>query len=161
VKALTLVDIKDPSLVVVEQIAVLPYVVQNLAKTHDAVIGAAFIINDSTGGISHSTYNGLTQIALSSGIPVIPALVIQESLLEAKALLPALAESWAKSVVSALDVRTIVTFSALPQVKIEVKPVHSADVSSFETLLALLKESIKVDSILLVYSSRLADKYLK
>jgi len=131
----------------VEDFLVLPYAAQALSKSCDVVIAASFITNDESGAISAALHNALLQLGVTGGVPIVCALVHQSSLLEAKALLPSMAEQWAKSARSILSLGDLNVVAAPVQI-IEEKPVISASVTSVDELLAILKESVKVSCAL-------------
>ena len=105
-------------------------------------------------------------------VPIVPALINLDSLLEVKAVLPTLAAKWAKIVLGSLVViiklllfnaacpchhhhhlhtcsiqvnssETLKTEAAVAPV-IPVKPVYTPEVTAVDTLIELLRESLKV-----------------
>lgn len=144
VKALTLEGVKGTVMAKVDDLAALPFAAQNMAKSVDVVIATAFVPNDASGQITQSLTNTLLQIGISGRAPIVPGLMGQDSLLEAKALLPSSAEQWAKSSVSILNLtHGSVEIIAAPEVVIAPKPVLTPAVNDTDTLMEVLKESLK------------------
>jgi len=144
-KALFLEGVKGVVLAKVSDLQTLPFAAQNMARTVDVVVAAAFVPNDNNGAISSSLSSALIQLGITGRAPIVPALLNQPSLLEAKALLSASAEGWAKSVVSILNISNgpALEIIAAPEPEIPVKPVHTPEVNSVETLMDILRESLK------------------
>lgn len=129
----------------VNDVFIMPFAAQKLVKTCDVVIAAA-IVSDPSHSISSSLYMSLSQIAVSSGIAIIPAIIARDSLLEAKALLPSLSSDWAKSAASVLaiynDNNIVITNAPEPVI---VKPTKfDVEISDADTLITILRESLKV-----------------
>lgn len=141
-KALAIESVKGAVVSRVNDISALPYAAQNL-RNFDVIIATTILTVDN--GTSQVLSNSLLQIGVSGRTPVIPGIVAQSSLLEAKALLPSLAQGWAKSVYTILDLQNggILEPVPAPEVVIPEKPVLTATVSDVETLLACLRESLK------------------
>lgn len=144
-KALVVEGIKGSVLSKVDDIAALPFAAQNLARNTDVVIACTIIANDVNGTISQALTSTLLQIGVTGRSPVIPAIVSRDSLLEAKALLPSMAAGWAKSANTILEIQFggNVEVVAAPEPVIPEKPVHTPTESNVETLLAVLRESLK------------------
>lgn len=143
VKALTIEGISGSIFVSVDELSVLPYAAQTMSKKCDVVIASAFMAGDTSGSTTDMIQGALLQLGMVGTVPIIPALVHQESLLEAKAVLSTLATSWAKSASSILGLSSVVVADA-PVIVIEQPPVLTPTVTSTDTLLAILKESLKV-----------------
>jgi Ca2+-binding EF-hand superfamily protein len=144
-KALHLAGITGTVLSKVNDIAALPYAAQNLAKSVDVVIAAAFIANDPTKALSSSLSTSLLQLGLSGRTPIIPALPAHDTMLEAKALLPVAAEGWAKAAITVLELQFggSLEVTAAPEVVIPPKPVFSTEIKDVDTLIDCLRESLK------------------
>lgn len=144
-KALHIAGISGPVLTRVNDIAALPYAAQNLSRSVDVVIAAAFIANDSGKALTNALNSSLLQLGLSGRTPIIPALPAHDSLLEARALLPTAAEGWANAAVTVLNLQFggALEVTAAPEVVIPPKPVHTPDVDSVDTLLDCFRESLK------------------
>lgn len=80
---------------------------------------------------------------------MVPALIAMESLLEVKACLPVLSTNWAKTVYGILKSRSSETLEVLSveEPVIVEKPKHTPTLDDPETLLNVLRESLKVCSI--------------
>ena len=127
----------------VTDVTLLTFAAQNLLAMCDVVVGGAVLVNDS--GLGQTLVGGLVQLGLISASCVIPAVVSQSSLLEAKAILPALAESWARACKAALVVQ-----AGSIKVSVEETPAPPAPVvvteavDSVQDLLTAFKQSLKV-----------------
>lgn len=133
----------------IADVALLTFAAQNLTSMCDVVVGGAILINDSiganNGALSQTLVGGLIQLGLVAKTCVIPAVVSQESLLEAKAVLPALSERWANACMGALAVKT----SGITTTAVETpSPASPVDVTlsgdDVDSLLTAFKESLKV-----------------
>eukprot|EP01040_Poterioochromonas_malhamensis_P013753 gene13753-15162_t len=144
-KALYLAGVSGPVLSKVNDIAALPYAAQNLARSVDVVIASAFIANDPGRAITNALSASLLQLGLSGRTPIIPALPAHDTLLEARALLPAAAEGWANAAVTVLNLQFggSLEVTAAPEPVIPPKTVFTPEVDSVETLLDHLRESLK------------------
>jgi hypothetical protein len=101
--------INPPNIVVIQQATVLPYVIQSLTKTNDAIIAAAIFIADGlSGAVTQSLYNTLTQISFSLATPVIPAFIVADSQSQAINLIPTISESWIAATIDVLQVDEII-----------------------------------------------------
>lgn len=133
----------------IADVALLTFAAQNLVVMCDVVIGGAVLIDDvigsNLGTLSQTLVGGLVQLGLISATCVIPAVVSQSSLLEAKAVLPALSKTWATACRAALTVKA-------GSIKLNVVHTQSppAPVAVTETvddvidLLTAFKDSLKV-----------------
>eukprot|EP01036_Dinobryon_divergens_P023420 gene23420-31764_t len=147
VKALVLegVSASSISLSYVPDTGVLPYAALSLAKTVKLVVAASAVIHDPKGVDTQALTTALLNIGIQGTVPIVPALVNLDSLLEVKAVLPTLAAKWAKIVRGSLVVNsseTLKTEAAVAPV-IPVKPVYTPEVSAVDTLMELLRESFK------------------
>ncbi|RYH20192.1 hypothetical protein EON65_24245 [archaeon] len=141
-RALIVQGVKDVVQSRVPDVTSLLYAAQSVGRSADVVI---------VGGILSSTHAAtapaLTTALLQAGLtgsPLIPAFITQPSLLEAKAILPESAESWAKTAASVLAVKGGQLSSApAPAVEVKEKPVLTPQVSSVDTLMEILRESLK------------------
>jgi hypothetical protein len=129
----------------VNDLATLPFAAQNIARNVDVVIAAAIVANDLNGTISQALTSTLLQSGVSGRVPIIPGIVAQPSLLEAKALLPEMAKSWAQSAnnVLALQYGGALELVAVPEIIIPPKPVYTETESNVDTLLDCLRENLK------------------
>lgn len=144
-KALKVAGIETAAVTVskVPSASILAYAAQNMAKNCDVVIATAFITCDTTGAVTQSIQTSLLQIGITGTTPIIPALVSKSCLLEAKALLPDIAEECAEATLAALNIENM-SVEAAPEVVVSVKPVYTPAENSAETLIDLLRESAKV-----------------
>lgn len=143
VKALVTEGITGSVVSMVGEVSVLPYAAQNLAKSVDVVVAAAFVINDVSGAVSQSLNSALLQLGVVGGKAIVPAVIHQGSLLEAKALLPEHATSWAKAVATILGLGEVQVAPAVEPV-IHHTPVLTAATSDFAELKEIFQESLKV-----------------
>jgi 6,7-dimethyl-8-ribityllumazine synthase len=143
VKALYCAGVSSVTVSKVDQLNALPYAAQNVSKSVDVVIAAAFIADDK--GVSGALTSSLLQLGLAGRTPIIPALSCHESLLEAKALLSTEAEAWADAAVNILDLKHDGNLEAVPAAAPEIKekPVLTPEVNSAETLIEIFRESLK------------------
>jgi hypothetical protein len=142
-KALSTEGIIDSVVTVVDEVSVLTYATQQLTKTCDVVVAAAFMSEDLNGTATNSLHSSLLQLGIVGKVPIIPALVNQSSLLEAKMMLPVLAGCWARSarIILTLDEIEIIP---TPHVIVVEKPVLTPTLLSTDKLLDILRESLKV-----------------
>ena len=145
VKALVVAGINGTIVAKIGDVAALPYAAQNVARSVDVVIAAAIVAHDINGNVATSLANTLLQAGVTGRAPIIPAIVSQPSLLEAKALLPDMAESWAQSATTILGLHfggNIAVEAAVEPV-IPPKSVYTPTEDNFETLLDIFRESLK------------------
>lgn len=144
INALIFMPVADTSL--------LTYAAQTLLGMCDVVVGGAVLSNDAigvnAGALSQTLVSGLVQLGLISASCVIPAIVSQSSLLEAKAMLPALSKSWATAckaalVVNAGAIKVKAVNTPSPAAPIEV----TAAIDNADDLLTSFKQSLKVGKL--------------
>eukprot|EP01038_Epipyxis_sp_PR26KG_P014278 gene14278-19155_t len=143
VKALALEGVSTPVISFVGEISVLPYGAQALAKSVQVVIAATFVTSDPTGAVTQSLTGSLLQVGVSGSVPIIPGIVTQSSLLEAKALLPDLASGWAKAAVGSLSIKAGIESSPAPEPELPVVLEHSPDVTDVDHLVEIFSQSLK------------------
>jgi hypothetical protein len=145
-KALYLEGIRNASLAKVADLQSLPFAAQNLGRSIDVVIAVALVPNDPSGSLTSALSTALMQMGITGRSPIIPGLLNAASLLEGKALLPAAAENWAKSVVSILDIRKNpgLEFQPAPEPEIPQPIVLTPAVDDITVLMEALRESFKV-----------------
>jgi voltage-gated potassium channel Kch len=142
-KALVLEGISGSVVATTPDVSTIAFAAKKLAASCDVVIVAA-IVMDPAGNIVPSLQNALSQISLSTDVPVIPGFVAQASLLESKAMLSALAPNWAKAAASVLAMKNgKLLIEALPEPVIEVAPVLTPQMEDPNALMAVLRESLK------------------
>ena len=144
VKALYNSGISSITVSKIPEVSALPYAAQNLSKSVDVVIAASFIPNDPTKSLTNAVSSSLLQLGVTGRTPIIPALPANDSLLEARALLPPAAEGWANAAVTILNLQNggIETSPAVEPVVVP-KPVLTPEVSEVDTLLEIFRESVK------------------
>jgi 6,7-dimethyl-8-ribityllumazine synthase len=126
-----------------EDVMVLPYVVKRVAKMSNFKVVLAVGVLTSQAHLQGFLLDNLMGLGVDSAVPIIPAVVKQDSLLEIKALVPKLAEGWARSVSLLLGSAT--TFQAPPAVTLPPQaPASVENVNDFDTLMLHLRESLKV-----------------
>jgi hypothetical protein len=146
-KALVLEGITGSVVSYANDVSIVAFAAKKLAAVCDVVIVAS-IIMDPTHTIAGSLRTTLAQVALTTDVPVIPALVVQDSLLEAKALLPALATSWAKAAASVLTMNsTGIVVQAAPEPVIVQPTVLTPAIEDAATLMVVLRESLNVSPL--------------
>jgi len=124
----------------------LPFTVQSLFKSSrvQIVLAVAVIPNDA-GSKSLAINNTLLQVGVAAAAPVIPGIVVAESLLEVKAVVPDLAKTWASAVAgfaASLNVTTSSSLVTLPPAT-PAPPKLTPDVKSPTILLEDLRRSLK------------------
>jgi calcyphosin len=121
----------------------LPYVAQSFVKTYDAIIVIAFLTSEysNTSVYATSISSSLYQLGIANNTPIIPAITVIGSLLEAKAILPTMGASWIQSALDMIDYKVDTT----PVVPVEVKPkpVVKPGVTT-DVLMDNLRDKIKV-----------------
>jgi hypothetical protein len=130
-----------------EDVMVLPYVVKRVAKMSNFKVVLAVGVLTSQAHLQGFLLDNLMGLGVDSAVPIIPAVVKQDSLLEIKALVPKLAEGWARSV--SLLLGSVTTFQAPPAVTLPPQaPASVENVNDFDTLMLHLRESLKVRAII-------------
>ena len=137
--------IKGTSVVKLEDITTLPYFVQRIAKTSEAVIAAAIIPSESehASNFVQPLITSLYQVGLSANNIVIPAIFTADSQIEAKALISAHSKLWIKSIVSLLAARDSGVVVSEPIVDTEVRKTVIIPGVSVEVLIENLRESLR------------------
>lgn len=142
-KALVMEGITGTVMATTPDVSTIAFAAKKLCAMCDAVIVAA-IVMDTSGNIVPSVQTALSQVSLSTDVPVIPGLVSQDSLLESKAMLSTLAPNWAKAAASVLAMKNgKLTLEALPEPVIEVAPELTPQLEDPNALMAVLRESLK------------------
>ena len=141
-KALVVEGITGSVISYASDASIVPFAAKKLCGLCDVVIVAS-IIMDPTNTVAASLRNSLSQIALSTDVPVIPALVVQDSLLEAKALLATLSASWAKAAATVLCMKSgDIQVAAAPEPVIAAPLVHTPAIDDAGTLMNVFRESL-------------------
>lgn len=141
-KALVLEGISGTVISCVSDTALVPFAAQKFVLSVDVVVVGS-ILMDPSHTEAPTLRTALSQIALSAGKPIIPGLVVQESLLEAKALLGMLAADWARAAAAALNMKhEALVVTEAPEVVIVAPVVVTAAVTDVHTLMTALKESL-------------------
>eukprot|EP00595_Chromulina_sp_UTEXLB2642_P000916 CAMPEP_0196761750 /NCGR_PEP_ID=MMETSP1095-20130614/1052_1 /TAXON_ID=96789 ORGANISM="Chromulina nebulosa, Strain UTEXLB2642" /NCGR_SAMPLE_ID=MMETSP1095 /ASSEMBLY_ACC=CAM_ASM_000446 /LENGTH=528 /DNA_ID=CAMNT_0042111681 /DNA_START=8 /DNA_END=1594 /DNA_ORIENTATION=- len=146
-KALAKYNIKGASIIVVDEYLNIPYVVQKLLKSSEAIISLVILSNEinNVSAISQSLLNNLYSIGLSGNTPVIPGVLITSSLLEAKATLAVYSNTLVKALVDNLSINELIsTPASLPDTETK-KTVLLPTVTDPEVLLQSLRESLKAN----------------
>jgi hypothetical protein len=142
-KALVLEGITGSVMATTPDVSTIAFAAKKLAASCDVVIVAA-IVMDPAGNLVPTLQNALSQISLSTDVPIIPGFVAQSSLLESKAMLSTLAPNWAKAADSILSMKNgKLVVEALPEPVIEVAPVLTPALDDPNALMAVLRESLK------------------
>lgn len=147
VKALVLEGLSTSNITIstVADMGVLPYATLTLAKTVNIVIASSVVAHDPHGVETQALTTALLNIGIQGTVPVVPALINLDSLLEVKALLPVISVKWAKIAYGSLklsnDSAIAIETPAEPDIPVTI--VHTAAIDDKETLLHLLRESLK------------------
>lgn len=143
-KALVAEGITGSIIANIEDIAIVPYAARNMMSSCEVVLVCA-VLMDPSGVVAPALTASLMSLALGGDVPIIPAFVVQSSLLEAKAMISQKAPKWAKSCATAMNLQsggTVQVVSA-PEPVVETPPVLTAETESVEDLMKILKESLK------------------
>ena len=143
-KALVLEGISGSVISYAGDLSIVPFSAKKMCGVCDVVIVAS-IIMDPTNTVAGSLRTALSQISMNADVPVVPALVVQESLLEAKALLGTLSASWAKAAATVLSLKNgEFKIEAAPVPVIAAPVVYSASIDDADTLMNVFRESCNV-----------------
>lgn len=126
----------------------LPYAAQSLIAVCDVVVAGAVLVHDKIGehggALAQSLVASITQLGLLSHSCVIPAIVSQTSLLEAKAVMPLFAANWAKLAKSALGMKAgSISVHPTETAPMPAPPVVTAATTSAEDLMAAFRATLK------------------
>ncbi len=74
----------------------MPYCAQKMTETCKAIFASSIVTHDAigNGSLSQSIISSLLQVGVISNIPVFPALVCLNNLIEIKATIPQIVENW-------------------------------------------------------------------
>lgn len=81
----------------------LPYAVQRIANSCSVIIASAVLSGVDANTTSNMISGSLYQQGLQGNIRIVPAIIVRDSLLETKAMLPQASTGWAKAAVAMLD----------------------------------------------------------
>jgi len=136
-KALVNEGIKGSLISTVKEIAIVPFAAKKMCSKCDVVIVAAVMSEPSL-------KTALTQMSMSSDVPIIPGVVVQDSLLEAKVMLNSQAASWAKAAAAVLEMKEgELAVEAAPEPEIPTPVVLTSDMDEPDALVDVLRESLK------------------
>jgi calcyphosin len=128
--------------------SVLPYAAQQLIKSTDAVLALDIVSHDQIGcGLGSASAvlsSALYQVGVAAEKPVVPGIVCQASLLEAKGVLPNLCEEWAGAILGMLNISSDRTFGKTPAPAVPPPPPPPPDVNDTQVLLTKFRETLKV-----------------
>lgn len=134
--------------------SVLPYAVQKLIKSNDAVLALDIIAQDQIGSGNGSTSavlsSALYQVGLAAEKPVVPGIVCQSSLLEAKGVLPNLCAEWAGAILAMLNIESDKNFGKAPAPAVPPPSPPTPEVNDVQVLLNKFRETLKVSPFSLV-----------
>ncbi|KAJ1431816.1 hypothetical protein B484DRAFT_448188 [Ochromonadaceae sp. CCMP2298] len=135
-KALAQEGITGSVISYVPEASIAPFAAKKMSASVDCVIVAAIMIEPSM----RSALLNLN----SADVPVIPGVVVQGSLLEAKAMLASSAASWAKAAASVLAMKAgELVIEVAPVVVIEEPVVLTTQVSDPALLMTVLRQTLK------------------
>lgn len=123
---------------------------QKLLKTSHGVIGVAILEDDQigtgNGSLSAVLTGSLYQLGIFADKPVLPAIVVQNSLLEAKGTFPAFAEDVAHSMANLLYEKLTTKENSEPIVQVAAKraEVVTESVTDVKALMDSFRETLKV-----------------
>lgn len=142
-KALTEQAIVGANIISVPDFLMLPYVAQQYTKSSDAIIVSAILTTEFANSPVYATSisSAIYNLGISSSTPIIPAILLVNSLLEAKATLPGLASDWITAITNQIDHR----FESKPVVSVELKPKAVVKPGvGVDTLMQNLRDTLKV-----------------
>lgn len=137
---IAIVNVTDPT--------VLPSVVKRVVRENSfrLVLAVAVLTGDSLKHLSESLVTTLVQFSLQTDVAIIPCVINRDSLLEIKALLPSLADTWAASASFFLEP---VPFTAAPVPQEPArKVIVDASTTSPQDLLEAFRDTLKVFALL-------------
>jgi hypothetical protein len=138
-KALAQEGITGAVIAYVPEASIAPFAAKKMSASVDCVIVAAIATEPS---LRSALVN-----MISGDVPVIPGVVVQSSLLEAKAMLASSATSWAKSAASVLAMKFgELVIEAAPVVVIEEPAVLTTEVADPAVLMQVLRQTLKVNT---------------
>ena len=127
----------------------LPYAVQKIATSCNVIIASAVLSGVDANTTSQMISGSLYQQGLNGNIHIVPAIVVRESLLETKAMLPLASSNWAKAAVALLnvDVDLSITPAQEPEkrdvdITNELAKQFSTETSDTEILMANLRVTV-------------------
>jgi len=120
---------------------------QKLVKTTSAVLAVAFFDNDAHGSTTWSSVlnESLYQVGINADKPVVPVVIVNPNLLEAKGTFPNVAAGFARSVATLLNENLIEGESVAPvaQPPTARPEIVTEAVQDVEALMAAFRESLK------------------
>lgn len=146
-KALVAEGITGSVMTASPELSTIVFAAKKLCTQVDTVIVAA-IVSDSSNTVAPALSAALTQLSLTNDVPIIPGLVVQDSLLEAKALLSLQAANWAKAAASILSMKNgKINVVPVPEPVIAAPVVLTPTMEDANSLMTVLKESLNVSQI--------------
>lgn len=130
----------------IDDALILPYVVQKATKSCGIVIAATVLSNENVGSraLFSEITSALYNVGVTSSVPVIPAIVKSDSLLEAKGHLKEYAMSWAKAASALLSQEKNGSLN-FQSMTFPAKPVTiTSETLSVDVLINSFRESLKV-----------------
>lgn len=100
------IDSNNINITIVDEVIALPYYAKKISKLNNIVIASSVLLSGKDSeSIASITSNSLIQLGLSIDIPIIPAIILRNSLLELKSILPTFSSSWSNAAVSLLELQ--------------------------------------------------------
>jgi hypothetical protein len=128
--------------------SVLPYAAQQLIKSTDAVLALDIVSHDQIGcGLGSASAvlsSALYQVGVAAEKPVVPGIVCQASLLEAKGVLPNLCAEWAGAILGMLNISSDRNFGKVPAPAVPPPSPPTPDINDTQVLLTKFRETLKV-----------------
>lgn len=126
----------------------LPYAAQSLIGFCEVVVAGAVLVHDKIGehggALAQSLVASITQLGLMSHSCVVPAIVSQSSLLEAKAVMPLLAAQWAKLAKAAVSMKAgSISVETTETAATPAAPVVTPATSSVDDLMGAFRATLK------------------
>lgn len=142
-KALVLDGITGSIVSKVNDVSIIPFAAKKLSEKCDVMIVAS-IMTESNKDLAVSLQGTLAQMAANGSVPIVPGFVVQDSLLEAKAMLPIMSKNWSEAAYTVLKMQNgLVDFEAAPEEKVETPVKFTPEIEDVAALMKVLRASLK------------------
>jgi calcyphosin len=143
-KSLASIGVVHVSITETEDPMNIPYLAQALSGSCDGVIAAGIVTSEA---LSQTIIASLLQTGVAGHLPIVPAVLVAKSLLEAKVLFNDKAKTWAASLLSLMVIKAdkkSMVVTAAPALSTPLyKPLEVAKQTSADGLLLVMRESLK------------------
>lgn len=155
-KALAKVGIINVSVATVRYPSTLALATKKMTSNCDGVIGLHIVERDAigsgNGSMSAVLMSALYEVGTTTNKPVIPGIICQSSLLEAKGILPNLAKEWSASLLEMINLSNVKDnhFGEVQAPEVQPFAPPTPDESDYSVLLDKFRETLKVFVLALV-----------